>query len=320
MPILPRRRDDIDLPDHFAKTATNADFLLHATDHNKIMIFATDENLRHLAAVDVYYCDGTFSMCPSLFYQMYTIHAFVDGKMSPLVYGLLPDKKQSTYTDFFRPLKQNAAGHSINLRPSTFFSDFEKGAQNAAKEVIQCELKGCMFHYRQALVKHARNCGLQGAYKNDDNVRTFVRRALALSLVRVCDVENFWCCALLVLFADYVTEQRVEGGELLLWNHFDTDGPRTTNHVEGWHSHLNTLSACHPNLFKFVDLLKQQQSRVEITISQLQNGGSRHPRKKLYRALDDRLTVLKMRLVNGTYTPDAYGDLVSDLVGVPVLV
>ncbi|XP_067660589.1 uncharacterized protein [Haliotis asinina] len=115
MPTLLRRRNDIDLPDHFAKTATNADFLLHATDHNKIMIFATDENLRHLAAAD------------------------------------------------------KAAEHSINLRPSTFFSDFEKGAQNAAKEVIQCELKGCMFHYRQALVKHARNCGLQGAYKNDDN-------------------------------------------------------------------------------------------------------------------------------------------------------
>ncbi|XP_046558804.1 uncharacterized protein LOC124267856 [Haliotis rubra] len=196
--------------------------------------------------------------------------------MFPLVYGLLPDKKQSTYADFGRLLKQKAAEHNINLRPSTFFRDFEKGAQNAATEVFQFELKGCKFHNRQALVKHGRNYGLQGPYKNDDNVRTFVRRALALPLVRGCDVDNFWFHALesvdrndqgVQRFADYVTEQWVEGGELLLWNHFHTDGPRTTNHVEGWHSHLNALSACHPNLSKLVDLLKNHQSRVEITIT-----------------------------------------------------
>ena len=43
------------------------------------------------------------------------------------------------------------------------------------------------------------------------------------------------------------------------------------------------------------------------------------PEKKMYRALDDRLAVLKERLLFGVYTPEVYGDLVTDMVGVPAL-
>jgi hypothetical protein len=39
--------------------------------------------------------------------------------------------------------------------------------------------------------------------------------------------------------ADYVTTQWIEGGlTLRQWNHFGSQGPRTNNHVEGWHHRL----------------------------------------------------------------------------------
>jgi hypothetical protein len=34
-------------------------------------------------------------------------------------------------------------------------------------------------------------------------------------------------------FTDYVTELWVEGHRFL-WNHYQTEGPHTTNHLEGW--------------------------------------------------------------------------------------
>jgi hypothetical protein len=34
-------------------------------------------------------------------------------------------------------------------------------------------------------------------------------------------------------FAYYVAEQWVEGQQLESWNHYDNDGPRITNNVEG---------------------------------------------------------------------------------------
>ena len=40
-----------------------------------IIVFATVGNLHHLGRAETWYEDGTFSVCPSLFYQIYTIHA-----------------------------------------------------------------------------------------------------------------------------------------------------------------------------------------------------------------------------------------------------
>jgi hypothetical protein len=68
-----------------ARTCSGDAFLLHQDD--RMLIFSTTDNLRHLSHADTYFCDGTFEVSPELYYQMYTIHAFVNQKMSPLVYA-----------------------------------------------------------------------------------------------------------------------------------------------------------------------------------------------------------------------------------------
>ncbi|ESO89845.1 hypothetical protein LOTGIDRAFT_164533 [Lottia gigantea] len=73
-------------------------------------------------------------------------------------------------------------------------------------------------------------------------------------------------------FADYVTEQWVEGEDIHMRNHFHTVGPRTTNHVEGWHARMNKMTTNHPSIFRFTTLIKAKQAMTEVTISQLQPG------------------------------------------------
>ena len=46
----------------------------------KIIIFATDRNVTLLCEAETIYVDGTFETCPRLFYQVFTIHAFKNGK------------------------------------------------------------------------------------------------------------------------------------------------------------------------------------------------------------------------------------------------
>ena len=41
---------------------------------DKIVIFGAVNSLRHLAEAETFFMDGTFSVCPSLFYQLFTIH------------------------------------------------------------------------------------------------------------------------------------------------------------------------------------------------------------------------------------------------------
>ena len=54
------------------------------------------------------------------------------------------------------------------------------------------------------------------------------------------------------------------------WNHYATEGPRTNNHVEGWHKKLNVAAGkTHPNVFEIVEVFQQEQAMTEVTLQQL---------------------------------------------------
>ncbi|CAC5384406.1 unnamed protein product [Mytilus coruscus] len=54
-------------------------------------------------------------------------------------------------------------------------------------------------------------------------------------------------------FTDDVTEFWVEGYRFL-WNHYYTEGPRTTNHLEGWHIKIKKrLQHVNPNMYEIID-------------------------------------------------------------------
>ena len=100
-----------------------------------------------------------------------------------------------------------------------------------------------------------------------------------------------------------------------IWNHFDTDGPRTTNHLEGWHHKLkNHVAHPHPNIFYLINLLKEQQASTEIKLIQYSAGGKRVPRKGKYVEIDNRLVNLKRRLRNNLITHVNYADAASHLL------
>ena len=70
-----------------AKTLLGGHFLLQ--QEGDVYIFAATESLHLLAAAEAIYIDGTLEICPWLFYQVFTINAFVHGQQFPLVHGLL---------------------------------------------------------------------------------------------------------------------------------------------------------------------------------------------------------------------------------------
>jgi hypothetical protein len=89
-------------------------------------------------------------------------------------------------------------------------------------------------------------------YRDNDDVRTLVRRAGILLLIPLASVEDVWFHALedrdnaditqlTQPFTDYVTDQWVEG-DRSLWNHYGTGGPCITNSIEGWHCKLKKMT------------------------------------------------------------------------------
>jgi hypothetical protein len=64
-------------------------------------------------------------------------------------------------------------------------------------------------------------------------------------------------------FADYVTEYWVEVNNRQQWHHFDTEDPRTNNHLEGWHGKsMKHLIHSHPNIFVLIELLQKTQANT----------------------------------------------------------
>ncbi|XP_003382265.1 conserved hypothetical protein [Trichinella spiralis] len=108
-PKLPNHRRDLQIPS--------------ASRH--ILVFATGYNIRLLAAMQTWGMNGTFKIVPQWNQQLFTIHAFVAGKLLPAVYCLCMGKDIGTYGYIFQALIDKAAVLEVYLNPGTIICDFE---------------------------------------------------------------------------------------------------------------------------------------------------------------------------------------------------
>jgi hypothetical protein len=101
----------------------------------------------------------------------------------PLVYALLPDKKQETYVKFFRMLSEY-----IMKEPTYISSDFELAVLNSIKIVFpDAKINGCYFHLVQNFWKHVKSEKLESEYAGNNNFRQAFKQLQALSFVPETD-------------------------------------------------------------------------------------------------------------------------------------
>ncbi|KRX24157.1 hypothetical protein T07_8998 [Trichinella nelsoni] len=106
-------------------TNTGDDFLLWQSASRHILVFATGYNIRLLAAMRTWGMNGTFKIVPQWYQQLFTIHAFVAGKLVPAVCCLCTHKDIGTYRFIFQALISRAVALEIGLNPETIIRDFE---------------------------------------------------------------------------------------------------------------------------------------------------------------------------------------------------
>ena len=79
---------DLEIDGEWAQTTGDQQFLVHDSGrdhHNRVIVFASDEGLRHLATQHTWFMDGTFKIGPMLFDQLYIICAKV-GETATLIH------------------------------------------------------------------------------------------------------------------------------------------------------------------------------------------------------------------------------------------
>ena len=314
----PQCVQDVVIPESLVRTANNDNFVLWdsgAGDENRTFIFGTEDNLRLLQEFKHWFVDGTFKISPGLYFQVWTIHALVDGKALPLLYILLRDKSQQSYTRVLRRLVELEP----NLCPDSIMADFEKACLNALEDLFpRTTIKGCLFHLGQCLWRKVQELGFTNSYREDDNNRKCIKMLLALSFVPQNDVQNVFT-EIVAYFPENLTplldywEDNYIGRlrrlnrrsqpffPIRLWNMYDrviNNLPRTNNSVEGWHhAFQNTLDCHHPSIYKLLQYLHNEQQHNRILVQRYRDGHRRpESSKNKYIKLTRRL-----RTVVGQY-------------------
>ena len=258
---------------------------------NRILLFSTAQNLRMLARAQHIFADGTFKTTPQpLFEQLYSIHANLGDRVTPLVFCLLKQKDVNTYERMLNIVK----GLATRMNPETITTDFEEASIVAFHNVFpNARQKGCYFHFGQCVWRRIqREPAVLRRYKSDTVFAVNVRYLGALSFVppdevvnayeTLCDSAFFQDNQCLDPILDYFERnwvgqlntrthiRRAPRHAIELWNNRTAvlNGEYlTTNSVEGWHRQLNGRIGCtHPNIWKYLTSLQDEQLLVAMKI------------------------------------------------------
>ena len=155
----------------FDSGAGAADRIIASASVQARQLFVQSEN---------WYGDGTFKVCPEVFYQLYTFHAQRNSRIVTCIFALLPNKTEATYRRLMIAISNLTNGRF----PTDILIDFERGAINAIQAVFaNANVKACFFHPCFNVWKHVQNAGLQVGYVEETEFALQLRMLTALAFL-----------------------------------------------------------------------------------------------------------------------------------------
>ncbi|KAL3886733.1 hypothetical protein ACJMK2_026711 [Sinanodonta woodiana] len=246
-------------------------------DEERILMLGTTENINRLQSSEHWFVDGTFKVAPELFYQVFTIHALIDSKAVPLIYCLIQDKAEATYSRVLERIKELRS----DLNPSSFITFF-----------TNAHAVGCLFHLGQCIWRKVQELGLSQLYNDNEEFRMAVKMMLALSFVPVNDVvasiDDLMDASPeeIVPLADYFEDTYIGRRRrnrranprfaVEMWNVHDCVNenlPGTNNSVEAWHrAFQQTVDCHHPSIFILINHFRLEHDHVKIKMERHLSG------------------------------------------------
>ena len=246
-------------------------------------MLTTRNMLGQLEIATIIYLDGTFYVTPSLFSQVYSIHIMVENTMICCAYFLLPGKSKDIYVKMLPVLQQRCL-----LNPEGIQTDFELAAIQAASQLHpNAKIKGCFFHFAILLINN-----IEG--ENSERIQDKLNQLKDYMF-------NTWTKA----------DARFP---VCLWTRYEVSGPRTNNHLEGYHSGLKkAIKVAHPNIFVFIEAIKVEQKKNEVKLGQALSGGQVSQPRGNYVRLEKKIQDRIAQYSSGSLTIDNFLDQIGYL-------
>ncbi|KAL8616842.1 hypothetical protein ACOMHN_041761 [Nucella lapillus] len=195
-------------------------------------------------------------------------------------------------------------------RPMRIMWDFEMALWGAIHfELPAARVSSCYFHFAQCLWRKVQDLGLAEPYRNNERLRTLIRKTMAVGYLPLAFVRLSFQQLLTsdntqrliatypqldeylqdYMFRTYVAaDARFPPAD---WNVHRRDmDQRTNNHVESYHRALNQLIGVrHPNLWHFIRSLKDCQAEAEGKLVSAERRDTPSPRRRKWRVLEARI-------------------------------
>ncbi|CAM4847238.1 unnamed protein product, partial [Rotaria magnacalcarata] len=299
LPPLPSDQRFV-IPPAYQTTYGSEQFLIYdkrkSAYGGRLLIFASEEQLNVLFQSDVLFADGTFKVCPKLFEQLYVIIGLKNGEAVPVCFILTSNRRHESYEAVFRCLKKMAIHMGYELKPSTIVCDFERAFINpVVKELPNTAVTGCWFHFAQSCYRNIQKLGLMNLYDNDTDSRDLLRSFMGLALLPIDRIqEAFQILKLhaaasphskeLKCFVSYFKSEWLNTFQPSTWSVGESTW-RTNNYAEAQNHRLYTrVVQPHPNLWRFLQCLKQEESVISHRMVQTGLGFSAAKAHKSTRA------------------------------------
>uniref|UniRef100_A0A5S6QZX5 MULE domain-containing protein n=1 Tax=Trichuris muris TaxID=70415 RepID=A0A5S6QZX5_TRIMR len=311
-PSLPVSRASFVIPEAY-KTYGEERFLLYDSglgDEDRILIFGRQSqgaSSMHMKAV---YADGTFSIAPDIFEQLYVLLAEREGFVFPLLYALLPNKQEPTYSRMFRAIRDMWP----QLSPESISMDFEMAAINAAVATFpSARIFGCFFHLVRNLYKQLNHQSLLTRCRREPEFGLSARMIASLAFVSTADLDE----AIDVLGTRlprellptlYWFEENYVGAwtrhhsrrEPLFppstWSTYDralAGIDRTNNFAEAAHRRIRSeIGAVHTTLWRFIDGFRKVQAGRDMEYEQYVRGEQPPHKRQKYQKADNNILAI----------------------------
>ena len=172
-------------------------------------------------------------------------------------------------------------------------------------------MKGCFFHFAQAIWRKIQEHGFSKLYKESDTIGKAVKCLVALALIPKEDVilgfgkiaESLPPDTPITEFLEYFEKTWLGTSGRLgrrskalfekeIWNQYEQariGSQKTNNSVEGWHrAFQHGMGFAHPTLGKFLTFLRREQGWTEVKIARIE-GGEKPRKDAKYERTNDKL-------------------------------
>lgn len=318
----PKTIVDIEVPLELQNTLTGELFLVKDStlEEERLLIFTTKTNVEKLSQASIWIMDGTFKTVPTIFYQLYTIHAPVSShnfRTYPLVYVLMTGKSEPLYKRLLEDLVDFADENGLQLNPQVIMTDFELSVIKATKSEFEgVTNKACFFHFGQCIWRKIQMSGLAIRYGSDENFSLKLRHLFALAFLHSDEIPGAFdelkphlpdeAHEVIDWFENNYVHGRIRrylrNGVAVrstplfppnlwsLYECFQSGFPRTQNNVEAWHRRWeNLVGNAHVGVYRIIGEFRKEQQHVENECERILRGEPCPKRKKIMLHREERL-------------------------------